>query len=191
MALLRLHFRRQEADRTVKEAQLAEAGARIIERRRHYLHTIAPQVEATFERISRSGLRASIEYQAKLRDRAVHSVSGRELVGIIAEQLERDQRRDRLRGFTHSGPHGDDVLVYLDGREAALHASQGQVRALVLALKITTGSMCGWMAAASWGRWRADPGPPSGQGAVVKKGAIWGNMCYVATSFGSQVESGC
>ena len=121
----------------VYSQQLAEAGARIIERRRHYLHTIAPQVEATFERISRSGLRASIEYQAKLRDRAVHSVSGRELVGIIAEQLERDQRRDRLRGFTHSGPHGDDVLVYLDGREAALHASQGQVRALVLALKIT------------------------------------------------------
>ena len=29
------------------------------------------------------------------------------------------------------------MLVYLDGREVALHASQGQVRALVLALKIT------------------------------------------------------
>lgn len=121
--------------------QLAQAGARIIERRRHYLRTIAPQVEATFERISRSGLQAGISYQPKLSShlvaRAQDSACGAELCELLLEQFERDTRRDRLRGFTHSGPHGDDMLVCLDGREAALHASQGQVRALVLALKIT------------------------------------------------------
>lgn len=121
--------------------QLAQAGARIIERRRHYVRTIAPQVEATFERISRSGLPANVSYRPKLsahlQDRAVDSAETPELCEILHEQFERDTRRDRLRGFTHSGPHGDDMLVSLDGREAALHASQGQVRALVLALKIT------------------------------------------------------
>ena len=121
--------------------QLAQAGARIIERRRHYVRTIAPQVEATFERISRSGLAANVSYRPKLsahlQDRAVDSAETPELCEILHEQFERDTRRDRLRGFTHSGPHGDDMLVSLDGREAALHASQGQVRALVLALKIT------------------------------------------------------
>jgi DNA replication and repair protein RecF len=126
-----------EAMLEVYSQQLAQAGARLVERRRHYLRTIAPQVEATFERISRSGLRASIEYQAKVRDPAVYGASGSELVEVLLQQLERDERRDRMRGFTHSGPHGDDLQIGLDGREAALHASQGQVRALVLALKIT------------------------------------------------------
>jgi len=126
-----------EAMLEVYSQQLAQAGARIIDRRRHYLRTIAPQVEATFDRISRSGLCASLEYQAKVSSREIEGASASELVGILQEQFERDRRRDRLRGFTHSGPHGDDMQISLDGREAALHASQGQMRALVLALKIT------------------------------------------------------
>lgn len=60
----------------------------------------------------------------------------RDLGERLLAQLKRDRRRDLLRGFTHSGPHADDVLFFLDGRPAELHASQGQTRALVLSLKI-------------------------------------------------------
>jgi DNA replication and repair protein RecF len=41
-----------------------------------------------------------------------------------------------LRGYTHSGPHADDLALDLAGRAADVHASQGQLRALVLSLKI-------------------------------------------------------
>ena len=46
------------------------------------------------------------------------------------------RRRDQQSGHTTFGPHGDDLDVDLDGRPARLHASQGQLRALVLALKV-------------------------------------------------------
>jgi DNA replication and repair protein RecF len=37
---------------------------------------------------------------------------------------------------TSSGPHLDDLELVLDGKPARLYASQGQLRAIVLALKI-------------------------------------------------------
>src|SRR5690606_31815259 len=44
--------------------------------------------------------------------------------------------RDELdRGVTLWGPHRDDVGLYIDGRDSRVHASQGQQRSLVLALK--------------------------------------------------------
>jgi DNA replication and repair protein RecF len=43
---------------------------------------------------------------------------------------------DRGRGYTSAGPHMDDLTLELDGRGARAFASQGQQRALVLALKI-------------------------------------------------------
>jgi len=40
------------------------------------------------------------------------------------------------RGTTSAGPHTDDLDLVLDGRDAQKYASQGQLRAIVLALKI-------------------------------------------------------
>src|SRR5262249_38369791 len=40
------------------------------------------------------------------------------------------------RGATSSGPHTDDLELTFEGRDAGAFASQGQLRALVLALKI-------------------------------------------------------
>ncbi|MBC8069321.1 MAG: DNA replication and repair protein RecF, partial [Deltaproteobacteria bacterium] len=43
---------------------------------------------------------------------------------------------DRQRGTTSVGPHRDDVRVQLERRPVAEFASQGQTRAIVLALKL-------------------------------------------------------
>ena len=55
----------------------------------------------------------------------------------IAEALGRAWEKDRARGFTADGPHGDDLaLVVRETVKARHHASQGQHRAMVLALKV-------------------------------------------------------
>jgi DNA replication and repair protein RecF len=54
----------------------------------------------------------------------------------MVQRLNNDKRKDRARGATSSGPHVDDLELLLDGKAARLYASQGQLRALVLALKI-------------------------------------------------------
>ena len=46
-------------------------------------------------------------------------------------------RRDDLRrGVNTVGPHRDDLVLVLDGREARTHASQGEQRCLALALRL-------------------------------------------------------
>ena len=59
-----------------------------------------------------------------------------EVAAALFGQLGRRRDRDLARGFTSVGPHVDDFAIDLDGRPARVHASQGQIRALVLALKM-------------------------------------------------------
>ena len=119
---------------TIYDERLAAAAAPLLNRRRRYLQAIAPEVERAFSAISGSGLQVALRYLPS--PRGVSTTADDELGAIVAHQLTRDRRRDIARGFTHSGPHADDWVLELDGRAAELHASQGQTRALVLALKI-------------------------------------------------------
>ena len=54
----------------------------------------------------------------------------------LLQLFQQHRSRDLARGHTTRGPHRDDVDLRIADRTAAVHASQGQCRALVLALKI-------------------------------------------------------
>lgn len=140
----------------IYDQRLASTGAVLFARRRRYVEALAPRVAQVFARISGSQHEVQVQYQPALKPAkpaAKDSVDssagspvpeipspvadeGRDLSERLFTQLQRDRRRDLLRGFTHSGPHADDIVFFLDGRPAELHASQGQTRALVLSLKI-------------------------------------------------------
>ena len=114
---------------------LVRAAARLLGRRRALVAELAPRVRAAFSEISGPD---APEARLSYRPAAGMSVDGGEdemaarLAGLLAQRLE----RDRDRGYTSAGPHMDDVTLSLDGRGARPFGSQGQQRALVLALKI-------------------------------------------------------
>ena len=54
----------------------------------------------------------------------------------LLQGLVRHRAVDERRRFTGFGPHTDDLAIRLSGRLAREHASQGQLRSLVLALKL-------------------------------------------------------
>ena len=56
--------------------------------------------------------------------------------GELLNALVEHRRDDLRRGVNTVGPHRDDLVVTLDGREARTHASQGEQRCLALALRI-------------------------------------------------------
>lgn len=122
----------------IYDQKLAEAGAILFQRRRHYIAELAPQVTATFTEVCRTNLAVELRYLAGVGSarQAAALAPATDLKGLLREQLLRDRRRDFLRGYTHSGPHADDLALDLAGRAADVHASQGQLRALVLSLKI-------------------------------------------------------
>ena len=55
---------------------------------------------------------------------------------VLREGLEAETAKDLRRGFTGFGPQTDDLEMTLGDRPAKEHGSQGQLRSLVLALKI-------------------------------------------------------
>jgi DNA replication and repair protein RecF len=57
-------------------------------------------------------------------------------VGMLRRALEQSRERDLQRGFTAEGPHADDLELRFRESAARHHASQGQQRSIVLALKI-------------------------------------------------------
>ncbi len=57
------------------------------------------------------------------------------LAASLLDALAAQRAVEAARGFTLAGPHRDDLILTIDGRDARLYASQGQRRSLVLALK--------------------------------------------------------
>ena len=64
---------------------------------------------------------------------AAMSAAGR---AICSTRWWRSRTDDLRRGVNTVGPHRDDLVLTLDGREARTHASQGEQRCLALALRI-------------------------------------------------------
>jgi DNA replication and repair protein RecF len=115
------------------DEELARTGARIVMRRRSLTAALAPRVGDIFVAIH-ADLPARIRYRS---DPTVEEATGEEDVRrALAQGLERTRALDGKRGFTGFGPHHDDLEILLAGRPVREHGSQGQVRSLVLALKL-------------------------------------------------------
>jgi DNA replication and repair protein RecF len=115
----------------VLDDQLADLGARVINSRRAFLEKLRPHVDVAFESITRMGLSVDVEYVASEQVMA----SGKDLSSVLLELLQKARSTDLRRRVTSIGPHRDDLMFLLEGQRAAAFASQGQLRALVLAWK--------------------------------------------------------
>ncbi|MGK0358243.1 MAG: DNA replication and repair protein RecF [Bradymonadia bacterium] len=108
------------------EEVLANHAARLIAIRRAYLDDLAPRFKIAFAAIADAHLGGVVRYRESLSGTAEE----------LREAWATDRGRDRVRGFTQRGPHVDDVVLRQLDRPAKAYASQGQQRAMVLALKI-------------------------------------------------------
>ena len=122
----------------VYDQQLAELGARRMVRRAGLLDELRPRFRDAFEAIGRADRAADLVYAPQLEAGAVAASAGDEaaLTGLLLEALAAARHADIARAATGVGPHRDDLDLRLGDRAAAAFASQGQLRAMVLAWKI-------------------------------------------------------
>jgi DNA replication and repair protein RecF len=120
----------------VYDEKLAELGARRAHRRAQLIAEIMPGFSAAFASIARTELAACARYAASwiAPDSDLADEAG--LAAQLAAALARSRPADLARAVTTVGPHRDDLELTLDGRSVAAFASQGQLRALVLAWKV-------------------------------------------------------
>lgn len=113
----------------VWDGRVAELGERLATLRAKVVDQLGPLVAASYERVSdhiatsTSGA-ASMAYAAPWRS------------GGLASALAASRVDDVRRGVSTVGPHRDELDLAVGGLPARTHASQGEQRSLVLALRL-------------------------------------------------------
>lgn len=107
------------------EQLMAEHGSRIIRARASAGTALAAHCISSFEGIARTPLKLEIAYAPRA------PADEGEFAALLASRRMADARR----GSATRGPHLDDLAITLGGHDARKVASQGQHRAIVLALK--------------------------------------------------------
>ena len=126
-----------QADREmlpVYDDLLAKAGAAVSFGRSRFTEQLSVGVCEVFNEIAAPSLQARLVY--RVRGDLSAEMSEEERVDALAAALEAKHDLDCRRGFTSVGPHRDDLSLEINERPARVHASQGQCRALMLAMKI-------------------------------------------------------
>jgi DNA replication and repair protein RecF len=109
----------------VLDEQLAVRGAELAARRIAMLEELAPHASRMHAEIAGGTSDVRLEYATRAAT-----------VEALRERLGQVRSREVERRTTLAGPQLDDVRVVLDGRPARDFGSRGQIRSLVLSLKL-------------------------------------------------------
>lgn len=113
--------------------QVCRYGARILLSRLNLLREYVPMVRRLFAEWA--GGELAIRYQSSV---AISGSGGRAevLEEALLSALGNLEKEELRFGRTLAGPHRDDLVFLINGRDARRYASQGQQRAIILALKL-------------------------------------------------------
>ena len=134
-ALLRQYAGR-EADENIFfpwEAQLAATGARILKYRFEYIDMIKTQAAESYSAITAGREKFEVRYETFYKE---NSFDEEKAANLLFESLISNRENDIRRQFTGTGPHKDDLQLYVNGKNARIYGSQGQQRSCALSLKL-------------------------------------------------------
>lgn len=107
--------------------RLSELAGKIVRMRQALIAACNERLSAVYDGLASSTADVRLAYQTSM-------VGDYETA--LLKKLEQHTDIDVVRGYTVYGPHRDDVLVLLNGHSLQDAASRGEVRSVVLALKI-------------------------------------------------------
>jgi DNA replication and repair protein RecF len=154
-ALLRA-IRREEAtpdSLAFWDEQLAIVSARVMAARLDLVADLAAAIPALHDAVAPAderGEQVRLSYADTLKDAwPERPASGapapalEELEAAYRRRIVQVREKELWNGVSLAGPHRDDLRVELAGREVATHASRGQQRTIILALKLAETDLLG------------------------------------------------
>ena len=109
------------------DEQLAVAGAELMRHRREYIARLSEMAGETHRDLADDREHLKIQYRP--------SVDGGEVQSCM-EALFAARENDARRMTTSVGPHRDDVVLLVDGRDVRAYGSQGQQRTAALSMRL-------------------------------------------------------
>ena len=113
------------------DEQLVSYGVKIMERRRQFTEQLRQYTSRIHRQITHGEETLSITYENNVPIAA----------SDFQRKLEEDLARDIRFGSTASGPHHDDLAMWINGADVRVYGSQGQQRTTALSMKLAELSM--------------------------------------------------
>ena len=108
------------------DEQLSEYSYKIYQYRKNYIEKISEKLKDFHKEITKSG-KESIK---------IKYISNSTEKNKYFENLKKTRKLDISRGYTSTGVHRDEFIIYLSDRPINIFGSQGQQRTMVLTLKL-------------------------------------------------------
>jgi len=112
----------------VWNVRLSELGGKIANKRQNLVNNINKSLQNLYRDLASSKNKVTTEYLATC-DLSQYGSN-------MLKKLEASEELDFLRGFTAYGPHRDDLKICIDEFLVSETASRGEIRTMVLCLKI-------------------------------------------------------
>ncbi len=120
---------KEKAMLDVLSIQLAHEAAYIAAERAEYVDRVDRYVRTLFADMTKGNEQPAVKYVCGKTEEQYY------------KQLTENIDRELHYGVTMFGTHRDDIIIYLNHKEARLYASQGQQRSLALAMKLAEGEL--------------------------------------------------
>jgi DNA replication and repair protein RecF len=122
----------------VWDERLAEAGSRLLANRLMLLDRLIPVLRDAYQTVGGPGGYLEVTYESVWAGVATPEAprTADPYVPLLREALRQRRERDLDQRTTTSGPHRDEPLLRLDGRDLRTQASQGEQRSAALSLRL-------------------------------------------------------
>ncbi|MBC3888480.1 DNA replication/repair protein RecF [Acetobacterium paludosum] len=118
----------------VWDEQLVEVGTRLMNHRIRYLHRLNREANILHKILSQEKEILSLYYQNNIIDSLEDM---KEIKSIFKNKMKSSREEEILRGSTIYGPHVDDIIIQINGKDARRYGSQGQQRSAAISLKLS------------------------------------------------------
>jgi DNA replication and repair protein RecF len=116
------------------DQELVDRGVRITNRRKKFVEEFQPFVHEAYGRIAGGVEKPAISYCPSVS--AGEEAAEEELRTLFFQELKRKAQEERRLGLTLVGPHRDELELTINTLGVRSHASQGQHKTFLIALKI-------------------------------------------------------
>lgn len=120
----------------VWDRRMSQAGAKVAARRARVAALLMPAVERVYRAVAGEEMTVEMTYRSGWGADLDPVVPAAEWEQRLVEALEAARATDRERAVTTVGPHRDEPGFTIGGRDARHRGSQGEQRALALALRL-------------------------------------------------------
>ena len=115
------------------DVQIAKVGTSILMERNRFLNALNALARDIHRQITNNREDLTIKYDCQL----ALDMDRERIEDAYLELLKKNMDRDLEYGTTSIGPHRDDFIAYLDGKDVRIFGSQGQQRTVVLSLVLS------------------------------------------------------